>query len=168
MVAVFFSGALLVALGAAVALVPRTDRIDEVDAVIVLGGGGVERLTLGTSIAERHHVPTVLSAEGIAQGRRHGVRCNTTRVRCIHPHPVTTAGEASTMHALAQQQGWDRIAVATSSFHVNRSRMLFRQCFGDRVQVAGAPASAPAPVAVHRGVREIIGQLAAVTVRRAC
>lgn len=167
LVAVFVSGTLLLACGVTFALVPRDDQIGDVDAVIVLGGGGIERLTLGSAIATRNDVPLVLSAEGIAQGRARGLRCDV-QVRCINPDPVTTAGEATTMYALAEDEGWDRIAVATSSFHVNRSRTLFAQCFGGRVQVTGATGEMTGPVVIHRGVREIVGQIAAMTVRRAC
>lgn len=152
---------------ATVALVPRHDEAGDVDAVIVLGGGGIERFELGTAIATRNGVPLVLSAEGIAQGEALGVTCDV-EVLCIHPVPVTTAGEAATMRELADEHAWERIAVATSSFHVNRSRMLFRQCFGDRVDVVGAHSPSSGPTAIYRTVRELAGQLAAVTLRPAC
>jgi uncharacterized SAM-binding protein YcdF (DUF218 family) len=157
-----------VAVASTYVLVPRHDEVGPVDAVVVLGGGGGERLALGLEIAEAQDVPLVLSAEGIDVGRDQGLACRVD-VLCIDPEPVTTAGEAQTVAALARTHGWDRVAVTTSSFHVNRARLLFHQCFAsDAVDVAGARADGSLPRDVYRYGRELLGHAAAVTVRRAC
>ena len=43
------------------------------------------------------------------------------------------------LHGLARGQGWDSVAVVTSSFHVFRARKLFERCPpDDDVEVVGA------------------------------
>lgn len=150
-----------------VALVPRHDTIGAVDAVIVLGGGAGERLALGRELADEREVPLVLSAEAIDEGARSGLTCDV-EVVCLEPVPVTTAGEARTTRSLADQRGWDRIAVATSSYHVNRTRMLFGQCHGPRVDVFGVRASGSFATDLYRYTRELAGRIAGATIRRAC
>lgn len=167
MLLVLFGAALLAAIAAIVALTPRQGELGEIDALIVLGGGGSERLELGTELARARNVPLVLSAEGIDQGRRAGLTCGLDVV-CMDPEPSSTAGEARTMRTLADDHGWDRIGVATSTFHVNRSRLLFRQCFGDQVDVVGADGGGSLSGDAYRYARELVAQIAGLTVRRAC
>lgn len=152
---------------AVVATLPRTDDVGTVDAVLVLGGGGGERLALGRSLATERDLPLVLSAEAIDAGARAGMGCDV-EVVCLRPDPVSTAGEARAARTLADDRGWARIAVVTSTFHVNRTRTLFRQCLDGRVDVQGAPAAGSPARAAYRYGRELVAHLAAVTVRRAC
>jgi uncharacterized SAM-binding protein YcdF (DUF218 family) len=149
------------------ALRPRDDVPQNPDAVVVLGGAGYERLELGIELSERHGAVLVLSSSAIAYGRRRGLVCGQ-EVLCHTPQPETTTGEARTLARLADHHGWDHITVATSRFHTTRARVLFRQCLGDRVTVVGARA----PDGRGRGplahLREAVGTIAALTIRRAC
>ena len=70
------------------------------------------------------------------------------------------------MAALAEQHGWDTVAVATSQYHASRSRLVFRQCL-DEVAVVGAH-DPGAPVTLGRMAREVVGMLASFTIQRAC
>lgn len=161
--------ALLVLLAAVTAaLVPRHDPVPaDVDAVVVLGGGQGERLALGRALADEHGAALVLSSFwAIALGHAEGLVCDV-EVRCLHPRPLSTAGEAAGTAALADERGWESVAVATSSFHVNRTRMLFEQCL-DEVAVRGAAAPGHLGVQVYRRVRELAAGLAGLTVARAC
>jgi uncharacterized SAM-binding protein YcdF (DUF218 family) len=156
---------LAVAAAAVVAAVPRDDALpDRVDAVVALGGSDA-RVTLARDIAAAHDAELVLSAGSIDFGRRQGLACDVD-ARCLRPDPDTTVGEARGMAELAAAHGWDTVVVATSSFHVNRSRLVFRQCLDD-VAVVGTedPAS---PEVSRRRVRELAGMLASLTVQRAC
>ena len=84
------------------------------------------------------------------------------------PDTICEAGEARTAAAYARENGWETLAVATSTFHVNRARILFRQCFDGDVQVTGVADTASFDVQMRRAGREALGILAAYTVRRAC
>jgi hypothetical protein len=158
----------LVACGIAFGMWPRNDRPRDPDAVVVLGGASYERVDLGVELRERFDAVLVLSASAIAFGEARGIRCGDGVV-CIHPQPRNTAGEAREVAALAAENNWDEIAVATTRFHTTRARVLFRQCLGDRVTVIGAP---PLPGGPNRGfhnyLRETIGTAAAMTFSRAC
>lgn len=169
----------LAVLSAGIAAVPDLDEVGDVDAVVVLGGGGGERLDLGRELATEHAVPLVLAGDSIGEAALGGLTCDGTlpeippntpvAVRCVTSDPMTTAGEAAATATLAAEQGWDRIAIATTDFHVDRSRTLFAQCLGwDAIDVTGAADDAPLALELYRRPRELLGRLAAVTVRRAC
>lgn len=159
----------LIIASVAYVMMPVDDEVGDVDAVISLGGGAVRRVELALQIADENDAALVLSSDaGIWSGGRAGVTCDMADVICTHPEPETTAGEARRMHELAREYDWDRIAVATESFHTNRSRMLFRQCFGDDVDVVGISTSASLGDEVYRWSREFGGRVAGATIRRAC
>jgi len=163
-------GAVLVVvtlLGAFAATAPRSDAVHSIDAVVVLGGGGGERLTLGQELAQEHDAELVLSGEAIDQGVRAGLTCED-EVHCLEPDPWTTAGEARGTEALAEEEGWARVAVATSAFHTSRSRALFEQCLGDRVDVVGAPTDDGLIERAYHRARELLARLAGATFARAC
>jgi len=147
---------------------PRLDIVTDPDVVVVLGGGGGERLTYGQELAATYDVPVFAFAEGVTRGTLGGLPCDSVVQWCVEPDPSTTAGEARTAAAYAQENGWETLAVATSTFHVNRARILFGQCFDGAVQVTGIADAAPLDVQLRRAGRETLGILAAYTLRRAC
>lgn len=147
---------------------PRLDVVTDPDVVVVLGGGGGERLTFGQQLGGEHDVPVFAFAEGVTSGMLGGAACDSVTQWCVEPNPSTTAGEARTAAAYARENGWETLAVATSTFHVNRARILFRQCFDGDVQVTGVADTAPFDVQMRRAGREAIGIVAAYTLRRAC
>lgn len=149
------------------ATTPRDDVVLSADAVVVLGGGGGERLALGRDLAAQHDAELVLSGEAIAQGAAAGLACEVA-VRCLEPDPWTTAGEARGIDSLATEEGWDRVAVATSDFHTARSRALFEQCLGDEVAVVGAPTDHGVLEQAYLRARELLARLAGATFARAC
>ena len=147
------------------AMWPRNDVPGDPDAIVVLGGAGVERAQLGIDLSERYDVPLVLSSSAVDYGGILGLRCDVDAI-CFRPYPRTTSGEAASVAALAESMGWNELTVATSRFHTTRARVLFRQCFGDRVTVVGARALQQRGLITY--ARETAGTLAALTVRRAC
>ncbi len=158
---------LVLLLAAFAATTPHDDEVGSIDAVVVLGGGSGERLALGQELAEEHDAELVLSGEAIAQGTAAGLTCEE-EVRCLEPDPWTTAGEARDTEELAEAHGWDRVAVATSDFHTGRSRDLFEQCLGDRVDVVGAPIDHALIAQAYLRARELLARLAGATFARAC
>jgi uncharacterized SAM-binding protein YcdF (DUF218 family) len=156
----------MVLVGGAALLWPRDDVPREPDAIVVLGGHGAERIRLGMELRTRHGVPIVLSASAWGYGFNAGLRCEHEGVICVRPASSDTRGEARALAALAVEEGWDRITVVTTNFHTTRARVLFRQCFGGRVDVVGAPPVNPRGLATW--AREVVATAAALTVRRAC
>jgi uncharacterized SAM-binding protein YcdF (DUF218 family) len=144
---------------------PRDDIPDQPDAIVVLGGGRSERALLGIELRDRYDTPLVLSGSAWGYGYNLGLRCDVDAI-CVRPYPSTTSGEASTIAALAESYGGNHVTVVTTRFHTTRARVLFRQCFGDRVSVVGARPTEPRALTTY--VREAAGTLAALTVRRAC
>lgn len=112
---------------------PEDVRAAPVDAVVVLGGGQGERIATALSLVARlpEPAPQLLLSVPYAPPL---LDCGAPigqpdlQVRCLVPEPRTTAGEASTVTALAAEAGWRRLVVVTSDYHVTRSRRLFARC----------------------------------------
>ncbi len=123
---------------------PRQDALGRPDAVVVLSGSVVERLPKGLRVRAATGARVLVISGGFNrkwhQARRyclHRVRV-AFRVICFTPDPNSTRGEAEEVRRLARRNGWRRIDVVTSTYHVFRARILFRRCLGDRVGVVGA------------------------------
>lgn len=112
---------------------PEDVRAAPADAVLVLGGGQGERIGAALALLGRlpDPPPQLLLSVPYDQPL---LSCGTAPdrpavdVRCVVPEPMTTAGEAATVTALAAEQGWDRLVVVTSDYHVTRARRLFSAC----------------------------------------
>lgn len=140
---------LLVAAGLALLLaslplfvVPAVDEPEEVrsgpvDAVLVLGGGQGERLTTAVALLPRLPDPAPTLLLSVPHGEPL-VTCGEVpgrpevAVRCLVPDPATTSGEAEQVATIAREEGWERVVVVTSDYHVTRTRMLVGRC-GDRL-----------------------------------
>ena len=148
-------------------LLPSDDVPRAPDAVIVLGGAYPERTELGIELAEQFDVLLVLSSSASIYGRLQGRTCSTDAA-CFEPSPETTRGEAQTFARIADEAGWQHVTVVTSAFHTSRSRLLFRQCLGDRVSVVGAVPDGRFGTNPRLLLREGLGVIAGVTFQRAC
>jgi uncharacterized SAM-binding protein YcdF (DUF218 family) len=116
------------------------------DVVVVLSGARDERLDPALRLVRSRVAPT-LAISGVAHDPKwekarflcgHGA--TGFRVVCFSPRPYSTQGEARTIARLARANGWHRIVVVTSGYHVFRARMLFERCLpsGDRLWVVAA------------------------------
>ena len=131
-------GLLLLVVSLPLFVLPSVDEPEDVvaapvDAVVVLGGGDGERLGAATNLLRRlpAPAPTLLlsvpyAAPLLTCGDVEGVP--DVEVRCLVPDPLTTSGEAATVTTIAAAEGWSRLVVVTSDFHVTRTRLLFRRC----------------------------------------
>jgi uncharacterized SAM-binding protein YcdF (DUF218 family) len=155
----------IVAVASALVANPSDDVPEDPDVVVVLGGFGQERADLGIELAERFGSPLLLSSSAAHFGAERGYRCGVEAI-CLQPEPETTTGEAQDVARLMVQRGWERATVVTSSFHTTRARILFRQCL-DSVSVVGAQRRDGGPELADY-VREVVGTLAALSIRRAC
>lgn len=162
------AGPLLLCGLALAAFTPRDDVVVAPDAVVVLGGVGIDRAQLGIALEQEHDATLVLSSSAAIFGERLGRDCGRDAI-CIDPQPETTRGEARSVATLAERHGWSEVAVVTSRAHTTRARVLFRQCLGDDVRVVGStPSRGQPPLLTRRNLREVLGTVAAVTFQRAC
>ena len=148
-------------------MIPTDDVPRDPDAVVVLGGAGEERARLGIELAERHGAQLVLSSNARFFAAAEGVACERDAI-CFEPVPENTVGEARNVAELAERYGWEHVTVATSDFHTSRTRLLFRQCLGDRVTVVGASREDRPRIAPRLLLREAAGVIAGATFERAC
>ncbi len=115
------------------------------DAVVVLSGGENWRLDPALKLVERGVAP-ILAISSPFEDRKwtkaHRL-CNGQdgrlrfKVICFQAVPYSTRGEAETVTQLAKHDGWNRIVVVTSMYHVTRGRMLFRRCFRGHLWTVG-------------------------------
>jgi uncharacterized SAM-binding protein YcdF (DUF218 family) len=162
------TGALVVLTGAATfAMWPRDDAPRDPDAIVVLGGAGAERARLGIALRDRYDTTLVLSSSAINFAREEGVDCDIDAI-CLFPQPANTTGEARRVARLVEDKGWDHVTIVTTRFHTTRARVLFRQCLGDQVTVVGADRPPGQGRGLDTYIKEAVGTVAAMTVRRAC
>lgn len=128
--------------------------------IVVLGGGGGERLTralaLRTTGSDGTLQPLVLSAEAVDDLWQRGGSCDDVGVWCVEPVPANTHGEAHAVASLVRAQGWSRVTVVTSDFHVPRTRLVFARCVPVPVRVVAAVTDPPLPERLWRLVRELV------------
>ena len=164
---------LVVALVAATArwiVWPDTDRAPKhADAVVVLGGGGGERLEEGLRLVKKGIAPVLVISDGNRKGWKEANRlCKGGagfEVVCFKPDPSRTQGEAEAAARLARKNDWKKIVVVTSGYHATRAGWLFDRCFAYDVPVVGAENGFPAPGTI---VHEWLAYLHGAFVERAC
>lgn len=162
--------AVAVVLLAAVALLtaryilwPADDETGRADAVVLLAGGDGERQAHALRLMESGVAPVLVVS--------HGTECagRPYEVVCFMPQPDRTQGEARGAARIARERGWRSLVVVTSTYHVSRSRMLFRRCFDGEVRVVGArPHTLRGYPGVRSVVREWLGFGHALIAERGC
>ena len=89
-------------------------------------------------------------------------------VICVTPKPATTAGEATTIGKIITEQGWTKVALVTSTFHLTRSRVLFNRCTATEIIPVAAPFKLTPDNGWDRIQHEWGGLIAALLFRRSC
>jgi len=158
-------------IGATLRLVffPVEDAVDKADAVVVLSGSKHERLDRGLELVRNGVAPVLVISDGF-DPRQPGANrlCEEGgdgfSVACFTPDPDSTRGEARKVAELARKNGWQRVLLVTSRFHVTRARMLFDRCTDADVDAVGVDypwTSMPAAVAgewVKLGLSETVSR----------
>lgn len=143
-------GILLLVLGTAAAgfplyVKPQVDELRRADAILILGGPGYDRYTLGLSLATDGWAPTVLLSN--PNGDRDPWLTETCGQRftyeliCFRPDPNTTLGEGRELREMAQKYGWESVIVVTFKPHVSRARTILQRCFSGELIMFASPAS---------------------------
>jgi uncharacterized SAM-binding protein YcdF (DUF218 family) len=151
---------------------PAEDDPGRADAVVVLSGSKHERLDRGVELMRQGVAPTLVISGGFdprqprASRLCHAGRGDGFRVLCFTPDPDSTRGEAEEIGRLARKNGWRRVLVVTSRFHVTRARMLVDRCVDGDVDAVGVdyPASSIPAAVAGEWVKLVLSQ----TVARGC
>jgi len=144
----------------------------QADAVVVLAGGRGERAERALELMTDGAAPVLVANVG---NRDWGpgwemlepicrVPATGYEVRCVTVSPDNTAGEAATIAALAEANGWDSLILVTSDYHLHRATVRFEACFdGEVLPVA-------AEVGLNRNVflYEWLGTMEARHLDRGC
>ncbi|HEY8316648.1 MAG TPA: YdcF family protein [Gaiellaceae bacterium] len=115
------------------------------DAVVVLSGS-TRRLPPALALIRRHVAP-VLAISSVSltpkwKAARRLCRAGTydgARVVCFLATPYSTRGEARAVARLAKARDWHSVVVVSSTFHLTRTKLLFRRCYHGRLSLVGAP-----------------------------
>jgi uncharacterized SAM-binding protein YcdF (DUF218 family) len=117
------------------------------DAVVVLSGDHrrlapaealIRRGVSGTLVlSSTQKTPRWQAARALCRSGRYG----RARVLCIQAQPYSTRGEAETFSRVAATHRWRSLVVVSSTYHLTRSRMLFRRCYRGRMSLVGAPST---------------------------
>ncbi|HEX4529040.1 MAG TPA: YdcF family protein [Acidimicrobiia bacterium] len=112
-----------------------TGTVRHADAVVVLAGGDGERLDQGLELAHQGVASTLVASTGPERLCRAD---EPFQVICFLPDPNNTRGEVEEVARLAQQHGWKRLVLVTSTYHVTRARLLLDRCYSGSVEVVAA------------------------------
>ena len=143
------------------------------DAVVVLSGGRDSRLDPALKLMERGIAP-VLAISSVARDPKwvtahrlcDGVDKVSFKVVCFEARPYSTRGEAETVSRLARQDGWKRIVVVSSTYHVFRAHMLFSRCYHGKLWTVGT--SSPLLRLPEEWASETVKLIVQTTVERGC
>jgi uncharacterized SAM-binding protein YcdF (DUF218 family) len=151
---------------------PVEDAPGHADAVVVLSGSKGERLDGALKLMRNGVAPVLVISGGLDPRQPKSIRlCHAGhgdgfRVICFTPDPDSTRGEAEHVGRLASQNGWKRILLVTSRFHVTRARMLFDRCVAGDVDAVGV--DYPVTSIPYAVAGEWFKDIRALTVARSC
>lgn len=143
------------------------------DAVIVLAGSSDERLPVAQRLVADVAAPVLvvswtdtpgnISADALCRE----ASFPSSSLVCFRPAGLDTRGEAEVIGKLVKANGWNSIAVVTSSYHVPRSQTLIQQCTDSTVNMAASKPDLDSMEWLRRFVIET-GGLIDVNLRPAC
>jgi len=145
-VAVAAAFGLLLAVSAWLVLNPPATAAPVGDAIFVHAGGRGERVQAAVELFEAGVAPVlVVSDPGVRSAFVPRGLCDVPAVVCVMPEPINTAGEAQALGGLVDSNGWDRVVVVTSDYHMRRAMVLDSSCTTASIE--------PVPAASRRGRR---------------
>jgi len=109
------------------------DPIEPVDAVVVLSGGGGDRLALAVEMHERGLAPNLVITDTKSTANRLLVReaeasgFPEDSIYITNLQVESTLDEARAVREFAQNQGWSALMVVTDPYHSFRTRFIFRR-----------------------------------------
>jgi uncharacterized SAM-binding protein YcdF (DUF218 family) len=159
---------------------PTTDGPVAADAIVMFGGAG-ERFETAVELAEEGWADVLVISDPMGEGDRYsahgwfcldgasrpGARARTRgyEVICFDPETDTTRGEARYIAQLAEDRGWRRIDLVTTTEQATRARMMVSRCWDGEVASVTVPTDESR---VGRIVYEWAAMLRATVQRRGC
>ena len=119
----------LVSIGAVLIV---ADPITQVDAVVVLSGGG-DRLALAIDMHKRGLAPSLVitdttrGANRLLKNEAEAGGFPEDEIYVTDMQVGSTVDEARAVRSFAQDQGWDSLMIVTDPFHSFRTRFIFRR-----------------------------------------
>jgi uncharacterized SAM-binding protein YcdF (DUF218 family) len=143
---------------------PPSSTPPHADAVVVLAGGGGERLDRGLELVHKGVASNLVVSTGpdVLCGTRHEFA-----VYCFVPNPDDTRGEAEAVGRIAQREGWHHLVLVTSDYHATRARLLLSRCFSGSLDVSAAR-SDKSPLPLLWAIGHEWGGLVEATLRQGC
>ncbi|WP_099042253.1 YdcF family protein [Mycobacterium neglectum] len=126
--------------------IDKIDQLRPADAILILGGRGHDRYSVGLELALEGWAPNLdvsnpHDAE-VAWGENYCTAPPANlRMFCFVPDPGTTRGEGRELRRLARQYGWRTVIVVTFRPHISRSRFILEQCFDGDLVMVDSPAN---------------------------
>lgn len=171
--------ALLVPLGLAQVLTvafyhpPQQQLPERFDAVFVTSGDRGDRLDRALALADAGSTATVVilrpSDGPVARARALCARTDLGySVECSDPSLVSTIGDAREIGRLTRERQWSSIVVATSRFHVARTRVIVERCTDASVSLAGSRPDFGARQWLGSMIREVGGLIELSLLHRGC
>ncbi|WP_062292811.1 ElyC/SanA/YdcF family protein [Demequina phytophila] len=128
---------LVVLIGLPLYVFPAHDEPRAVDAVYVIGPPTDTRMELAEQMIADGLTDTMvvsLGEDDEERGKWHeaAAACDSAQryeVFCSEPDPFTTRGEARWLRSLVDQEGWESVAVITTTPHLTRTRVIMERCW---------------------------------------
>ncbi len=118
-------------------LAPAPNRVD---AIIELAGPG-NRDQVALDLARQNRAPLLIQSTVVEEAGSD--RCLPpvpgVKIRCFHPEPNTTRGEARYIGQMAEQHHWTAVIIVTTPDHAWRAKLRVSRCFSGDVYVVTSP-----------------------------
>ncbi len=168
------SVAALIGAGIPVYVRPQVDPLRPADAILVLGGQGVDRYLYGLELARQGYAPHVLFSNPYGDNTDideirepcHAPHQGFT-LECFAPNPPTTLGEGRELRRAASERGWRTVIVVTMRPHLSRARYILERCFAGDLVMKPSKGELPAGYWVWSYVYQTAGYVRAF-VDRGC
>lgn len=119
------------------------DPLKKSDVIVILSGGGVERLIYGAQLVDDGIAKRIIlteTGETAPDSNELESKANLdllakkydilkTRINVPHDNVSSTYEEAKVVLALMQKRGWESLVIVTDSFHSRRTSMIFKRIF---------------------------------------
>ncbi|HEX2981362.1 MAG TPA: YdcF family protein [Anaerolineaceae bacterium] len=129
------------------------DSVEKADAVVVLSGGGTPRIAYGVKVFREINAKRLIFTETGETAQANGAAISALSVQDAVQHGAppeniavvpdashSTAEEARSVRAYAEQAGLRSVVIVTDPFHTRRVRLIYRQEFsGTDIEVSIKP-----------------------------
>ncbi len=142
------------------------------DAIVVFVGGKGERLEVVQRLLDAGVAPNVVIPNGLSPGSAEANRLCLDEARaevfCPELPDGDTRSEARLIGRIATENGWRRLVLVTSDYHVERARLRLGRCFDGKVEAVAADSDLGGGERMGKLIHELFGHVEARVVQRGC